>query len=53
MSDREHDCRWTIAHAYLVWCVHHGPSPYNWLAYIRALGLEPTDRPWAEGRPGG
>lgn len=43
MSHTETLCRWTIAEAYLFWCSQHGPWPWNWLAYIRALGLDPED----------
>lgn len=43
MSDIEAACRWEIAKAYLRWHVTQAPKPgtlINWLAFMRALGLD-------------
>ncbi len=55
MSSLEEACRWSIAEAYLAWRIRQRPWPtaLNWLAYCRALGLEPTDPPRAEEGPEG
>lgn len=50
MSDVEEECRWRLAEAYLRWLALHAPltRTCNWLAYCRALGLEPTHPPLQE-----
>lgn len=48
MSWIEQECRWTIAGAWLDWSLARHAT-FAWLAYCRALGLEPTDPPPAEG----